>query len=107
MVISATSLSEVSLMAKVPESECRMPTLMVSAARAGGAPSRAAQRTDDRMEASFQLFMGWLLLGPAGPAPLPARVGPALAPQQPAHFPPFGERCPRGHFRPDRRNASS
>jgi hypothetical protein len=32
MVISATSLSDVSEMAMVPDSECRMPTLMVSAA---------------------------------------------------------------------------
>ncbi|MNR21962.1 hypothetical protein D3C85_1388940 [compost metagenome] len=32
MVISAMSLSEVSEMAMVPDSECRMPTLMVSAA---------------------------------------------------------------------------
>ncbi|MCY1184642.1 hypothetical protein D9M73_253520 [compost metagenome] len=32
MVISAMSLSEVSEIAMVPESECRMPTLMVSAA---------------------------------------------------------------------------
>src|SRR3546814_18894532 len=32
MVISAMSLSEVSEMAMVPDSECRIPTLMVSAA---------------------------------------------------------------------------
>jgi hypothetical protein len=32
MVISAMSLSEVSEMAMVPDKECRMPTLMVSAA---------------------------------------------------------------------------
>ena len=32
MVISAMSFSEVSEMAMVPDSECRMPTLMVSAA---------------------------------------------------------------------------
>jgi hypothetical protein len=32
MVISAVSLSAVSEMAMVPDSECRMPTLMVSAA---------------------------------------------------------------------------
>ncbi|MNR59541.1 hypothetical protein D3C85_1808140 [compost metagenome] len=32
MVISAMSLSDVSEMAMVPDSECRMPTLMVSAA---------------------------------------------------------------------------
>ncbi|KAG1073888.1 hypothetical protein G6F40_017452 [Rhizopus arrhizus] len=32
MVISATSLSDVSEMAIVPDRECRMPTLMVSSA---------------------------------------------------------------------------
>ena len=43
MVIRATSFSEVSLMAIVPESECRMPTLIGSAARLGAAAPRAAQ----------------------------------------------------------------
>ena len=39
--ISITSLSVVSLIAMVPDSECRMPILMVSsAARADGAASR-------------------------------------------------------------------
>ena len=43
MVISATSLSDVSLMAIVPESECRMPTLIgpVSSALAAGAAAAA------------------------------------------------------------------
>ena len=35
MVIRATSFSDVSEMAMVPDSECRMPTLMVSAAATG------------------------------------------------------------------------
>ena len=37
MSMSITSFSVVSLMAMVPESECRMPTLIVSSARAGSA----------------------------------------------------------------------
>jgi hypothetical protein len=42
MAISAVSLSAVSEMAMVPDSECRMPTLMVSAATAGWVTKPAA-----------------------------------------------------------------
>ena len=42
MVISATSLSDVSLMAIVPDSEWRMPTLMGPLSSAGAAAARAA-----------------------------------------------------------------
>jgi hypothetical protein len=46
MVISAVSFSAVSEMAMVPDSECRMPTLMVSAAWAAmPMEDRAAART--------------------------------------------------------------
>src|SRR6202011_12373 len=43
--ISITSFSVVSLMAMVPESEWRMPTLMVSCAWAGSAAARPSART--------------------------------------------------------------
>ncbi len=41
MSISITSLSVVSLIAIVPDSECRMPTLIVSSAALAGVPGRA------------------------------------------------------------------
>src|SRR5215469_15612861 len=78
-----TSLSVVSLMAMVPDSECRMPTLIVSSARAGpvtarprDAPSATplapankrrrvrARLTIDRFESSPELDMSdplWIL----------------------------------------------
>ena len=46
IVISATSLSEVSLIAIVPDSECRMPTLIVSAAWTGRPMVRQAPAID-------------------------------------------------------------
>src|SRR5450756_851962 len=46
MSISITSLSVVSLIAIVPESECRMPILMVSSALAAKAPSATAPPTN-------------------------------------------------------------
>src|SRR5436305_12858902 len=75
MVIRAVSFRDVSLIAIVPDSECRMPTLIVSAARAGGAPSTTAQRTDDSMRTSFRVYMGLGLLGPVGPASPPCNCG--------------------------------
>ncbi len=44
MSISITSFSVVSLMAMVPESECRMPTLMVSSALTRPAVNVAAAK---------------------------------------------------------------
>jgi hypothetical protein len=47
MSISMTSLSVVSLMAMVPESECRMPTLIVSCAEAVPASGNVASAAKD------------------------------------------------------------
>ena len=52
MSISITSFSVVSLIAMVPESECRMPTLIVSWALAGSAASEAKGKTRPRRQAS-------------------------------------------------------
>src|SRR5207237_322480 len=99
MVISAVSLRDVSLIAIVPDSEWRMPTLMVSAARAGGAPSRAAQRIDDNMSASFRVYMGLGLLGPVGPGSGQCNCGTIW---RAAATPPFhSSERPRGRTAPD------
>ena len=61
MSMSMTSFSVVSLMAMVPESECRMPTLMVSsAAFAFSEPHRV---TSMRANAANVFLNMWSLLG--------------------------------------------
>src|SRR4051794_11320990 len=55
MVMSATSFSDVSLMAMVPESEWRMPTLMVSSARAG----RTARNVTSIVARQASFFVIW------------------------------------------------
>ena len=62
MVMSATSLSDVSLMAIVPDSECRMPTLIgplssagaAAAGAAGAAPGAGARRLGGCLQAVHQ-----------------------------------------------------
>ena len=74
IVIRATSLSTVSEIAIVPESECRMPTLMVSAAKRGQA--RRGPRQPGRQQAALSAkrrfmgrrppeFRGWRVIGTA------------------------------------------
>jgi hypothetical protein len=58
MVISATFLSAVSEIAIVPDSECRMPTLMVSAACApAGRPIAAMEAESVRALTKLRRFM--------------------------------------------------
>jgi hypothetical protein len=50
MVMSATSRSDVSLIAIVPDSECRIPTLIVSPVAAAGAAGAAADALADAVD---------------------------------------------------------
>jgi hypothetical protein len=67
--MSATSRSDVSLIAIVPESECRIPILMVlpEAADAAGAGAGALEEAADDDAAAVGVGAASSLLQPAGP----------------------------------------
>ena len=61
MVIKATSFSEVSLIAMVPERECKIPTLMVSAAWENRAKVRT-YKTAKPIKTGFKWVLAQALL---------------------------------------------
>ena len=56
MAIRATSFSEVSLMAMVPDSECRMPTLIGPVSALGASPAAGRRRGGGAVAAGASFF---------------------------------------------------